>query len=342
MVEQFKVPSLDGLTALANRDGVDIKPTLLRVMTDLYVQKPEHTPDEEAHYVELALRLIDQVDEATRTIVVNRLANYAGAPAVLLQHLELDRLQHVEAEPAPTPEPEALTTEKPEAPTLDEPEALTLEEPEALTLEESDSSETSEPEATAPLLPTQAATLGELGKLFLTADGEERRMILMHLDYADLPPAAPLAPQVAQDATRRLEMAALSHNSEGFVQEIEKTLHIDRALARRLIDDESGEPILVMAHALAMPPDMLQRILLCLNPSISHSVLRVYELSTLYEEMEPQSASRLIAIWQAAQRPAEQRQVYQPQHYDDGKDRPALPARPAIRWEEHLSRRAEG
>jgi len=67
-------------------------------------------------------------------------------------------------------------------------------------------------------------------------------MILLHLDYANLPPAAPITPQVAQDAIRRLEMAALSHNSEGFAQEIEKSLHIDRVLARRLIEDESGEP----------------------------------------------------------------------------------------------------
>ena len=40
MVEHVKNPNLDGLTELANRDGVDIKPTLLRVMTDLYAQKP--------------------------------------------------------------------------------------------------------------------------------------------------------------------------------------------------------------------------------------------------------------------------------------------------------------
>ena len=83
-------------------------------------------------------------------------------------------------------------------------------------------------------------------------------MILLHLDYANLPPAAPITPQVAQDAIRRLEMAALGHNSEGFAQEIENSLHIDRALARRLIEDESGEPILVVAQALGMPADVLR------------------------------------------------------------------------------------
>jgi hypothetical protein len=266
MVEHVKNPNLDGLTELANRDGVDIKPTLLRVMTDLYAQKPVHTVEEENHYTELALRLIDQVDAGTRAMVANRLANYPGAPPTIVERLEHDRIHRgeAEAEPAATQQPQAA-----QAPPA-----------------------TQEPHLEAPPLPRQAATLTELSELFLTADGQERRMILLHLDYANLPPAAPITPQVAQDAIRRLEMAALSHNSEGFAQEIEKSLHIDRVLARRLIEDESGEPILVVAQALGMPADVLQRILLCLNPAISHSVLRVYELSTLYEEMEPQSVSR--------------------------------------------------
>jgi hypothetical protein len=315
MVDHVQIPNLDGLTALANRDGVDIKPTLLRVMTDLYVQKPVHTVEEENHYIELALRLIDQVDAGTRAIVANRLAGYPGAPQTIVARLEQDRIHRGEVAQPETPASD--TTPEPQtAPGL-------------------------HTASTPPSI--QTATLAELSELFLTADGEERRMILLHLDYADLPPAKLVAPQIAQDAIRRLEMAALSHNSEGFAQEIEKTFHIDRVLARRLIDDEAGEPILVVARALGMPADVLQRILLCLNPAISHSVLRVYELSTLYEELEPQSALRLVAIWQAAhqvvQRTAAQRQAYQPQHYDDGKDRPALPARPAIRWEEHVPRR---
>ena len=62
MIEAPNLPNLNGLVELANRDGVDIRPTLLRVMTDLYVQKPTHTEQEEQHFTELALRLIDLVD----------------------------------------------------------------------------------------------------------------------------------------------------------------------------------------------------------------------------------------------------------------------------------------
>ncbi len=52
-------PKLEGLDSLARRDGVDIRPTLVRVLTDLYVQKPAHTAEEERHYTELVLRLIN-------------------------------------------------------------------------------------------------------------------------------------------------------------------------------------------------------------------------------------------------------------------------------------------
>ena len=62
-------PPIDGLLDLACRDGVDIRPTLLRVVTDLYVQKPSHTADEETQYIELATGLVDTVDAATRDTV---------------------------------------------------------------------------------------------------------------------------------------------------------------------------------------------------------------------------------------------------------------------------------
>lgn len=305
MVEHAKIPNLDGLKELAARDGANIKPTLLRVMSDLYVQKPAHTPEEEAHFTGLALRLIGQVDAATQTIVAERLAGYPGTPPILIE-----RLRH------------CLSGNKAAAP----------EEP----------SHAPSPAPAAAGAAAQPATLTELSELFLTADGQERRMILLHLDFTDLPPADPISPYTAQEAIRRLEMAALTHNSESFAQEIERTLRIDRELARRLIEDQSGEPILVVAQALGMPTDVLQRILLCLNPAISHSVLRVYELSMLYDELEPQSVSRLIAIWQAihppSQRPAT-RPAHQPQLYDDRKGQGALPARPAVRWEEHSQHR---
>jgi hypothetical protein len=80
-------PPLDGLVDLACRDGVDIRPTLLRVLTDLYVQQSAHTPEEEVQYIELALGLIDSVDAPTREAVRTRLTAYSAAPAAVLARL---------------------------------------------------------------------------------------------------------------------------------------------------------------------------------------------------------------------------------------------------------------
>jgi hypothetical protein len=77
----------DGLVDLACRDGVDIGPTLRRVLTDLFVQKPKHSPEEEIQYVELALGLIAAVDAPTRAAVMASLSTYPTAPAAILSKL---------------------------------------------------------------------------------------------------------------------------------------------------------------------------------------------------------------------------------------------------------------
>ena len=82
-------PGFDGLMTLSRREGVDIRPTLLRVLTDLYVQANAHTSDEERQFVELTSRLIDAVDDATRAAVRARLAVYPGTPAEILKRLGL-------------------------------------------------------------------------------------------------------------------------------------------------------------------------------------------------------------------------------------------------------------
>src|SRR5579863_7268057 len=82
-------PGFDGLMSLSRREGVDIRPTLLRVLTDLYVQASTHSDDEARQFVELTSRLIDQVDDATRAAVRARLAVYPATPLALLRQLGL-------------------------------------------------------------------------------------------------------------------------------------------------------------------------------------------------------------------------------------------------------------
>lgn len=301
MIDPSNSPSLNGLVELAHRDGVDIRPTLLRVVTDLYVLKPTHSPEEEQQFSELALRLIDLVDAPTRAIVADKIAHYPNAPAVVRQRLLREPVPRgASAKPAP---------------------------------------------ADADPFGGRHATAEELSELFFAAGAEERRLILVSLPYSLLPQAKSIPPAIARALGFRLEAAALAHNREVFARELERSLTISRALAQRLISDPSGEPIVVVAVALAMPAATLQRILLCLNSAISHSVQRVYDLALLHDDVAPESALRLIAIWQATSR-AETRDAsprssaHQPFRAQASIiDRGALPARPKIRWEDHARTR---
>jgi uncharacterized protein (DUF2336 family) len=291
MIEAAHLPNLHSLVELGNRDGVDIRPTLLRVMTDLYIQKPQHSEQQERQFTELALQLIDLVDHQTRAIVADKIASYPTAPAAVRQRLLK--------------------------------ELISFKAPESGQGE------------TAP------APAEELSELFFASSAEERRLILLNLPYALLPAAAPIAPAMAREATHRLEAAAMGHNSELFARELERILGIARSQARRVYEDQLGEPVVVAAVALGMPPTMLQRILLCLCPSISQSVQRVYELALLQEEIEPDAALRLVAIWQASHPPEQKSSpVYQPQYsHPPQRERsaPASPtARPKVAWDDFI------
>src|SRR5215510_14051661 len=105
-------PGFDGLMTLSRREGVDIRPTLLRVLTDLYVQASTHSADEARQFVELTSRLIDQVDDATRAAVRARLAIYPATPDETLRKLALKPAlpdQHVPvAKEIPAPPREEL------------------------------------------------------------------------------------------------------------------------------------------------------------------------------------------------------------------------------------------
>jgi hypothetical protein len=89
---------------------------------------------------------------------------------------------------------------------------------------------------------------------------------------------------------------------------------------------------------------VVQRILLCLNPAISQSVQRVYELALLHEEVEIDAALRLVAIWQASH-PAEKTSMartaaHQTQYWQDEKNErtgSAVPVtRPKVPWDEFM------
>ena len=230
---------VDSLVDLACRDGVDVRPTLARVVTDLYVQRPSHSGEEETQYVELVLGLIDSVDGKTRAAVAAKLRQYPKAPTAVLRKLD------------------------------------------SLAASEQNKDESGE----------------DLLELFFSSTSEERRLILTNLDVVSDPTRRRRVPSEGE-LIRRLERAALRRNPSEFSRVLARALNISRGLAERISFDNSGEPVVVTAKVLGMKIEVLQRILLFLNPAVGQSVRRIFELCQLYVELSSAAAEHMLAIWQ--------------------------------------------
>jgi hypothetical protein len=278
MVEFPDFPGLEGLLGLARRDRVDIRATLLRVLTDIYVQVPTHSPQEERQYTEQALRLIGSADVPTRLAVAKRLAPYARAPHVIIDRLARDVVEVAE-------------------PLLKHSPCLTPSDLDAIAQScgATHAAVIARRGETTASQEAAGAVAGELCELFYATDGNERRLILINLDYSNAPVLELAAPMQQADIWR-LENAALSHHSAAVSRELERALGVSQGQARRMINDEQGEPIVVAAKAMNLPADVVQRLLLFINPVIGQSVDRVYQLATLYGEITVDAARRMAAI----------------------------------------------
>jgi hypothetical protein len=275
--------SLDGLTDLSKRSGIDMRPTLLRVLTDLYVHRLSHSADEERHYTELALPMLEAVDVPTRIAVAKRFAHYQRPPLRVLQWLARD-LPMVAGElrshpplQAPGAVPRGNGAAAPDK--IDPPGE--------------------EHQLRPPVESIDAAAATELNELFFTATTTERRLILLNMHVVD--PHPTLRNRIVTGASigQELEGAVLTGKREHFAARLAQALRISHEQARRIANDELGEPVLVAAKTLALRRDVLYRILMFVNPAVGHSVERVHTLAALYDALQAQAAEAMLAIWQA-------------------------------------------
>ena len=283
---------LEGLFDLtADGNGIDMYATLLRVLTDLYLQRPIHTPEDEHYYTELALRLIDATGVSERAALAARLASYPSAPRPVLERLAREVA-------APILE---------RSPSLGPGEVKARAEASADAHGESiATSPGGAPQAAQAHAAVNVAEASELSELFYAAKAPERRLILVNLDYAPLIPSQPL-PHIQRTDVWRLESAALEHNAETLIHELERMLGLSRAQARRIVNDELGEPIVVGAKAMDLPADALQGLLLFWSRWVGQPVDRICELADLYAEISTDAAYRLIAIWREDKRAENER-----------------------------------
>src|ERR1700755_439858 len=219
----------DGLMTLSRREGVDIRPTLLRVLTDLYVQASKHTTDEERQFVELTSRLIDEVDDATRAAVRARLAVYPHTPLEILHKLRLRPAYPDHPVPLPRETPAPKRESSPPKPSTDAQLRL------------------------AAGLSMQPQDAAEISDMFFGASSSDRVSILHSLDSTPLKAAPRIPTARARRAIETLEMAAFATDAESFKLELGDSLILPARVAAEVVDDPGGEALAVAARALDMP-----------------------------------------------------------------------------------------
>ena len=300
-------PGFDGLMTLSRREGVDIRPTLLRVLTDLYVQTNVHSDDEARQFVELTSRLIDQVDDTTRAAVRARLSIYPATPPEVLKRLGMKPQNPGHRMPVAAEIPASPLAPPPAKPPTEAQLRM------------------------ASNLSMQPKDAAEINDMFFAAGASERALILHNLAETPLRASARIPAARAARAVETLEMAAWVGDIESFTLELGETLILPSRVAAQVVNDPGGEPLACAARALDMPAPVFQRVTLFLNPEFA-SVNYVYRLSRMYDRLSERSALIMLAAWRGSTM-AVTRAKYRPALYDDERQR-ARPApaqtRPAV------------
>jgi hypothetical protein len=275
------------LMGLGARPGADMTARLLLALTALYTQKAHHSQEEQRHYEELALRLIERVDAATRTTVAGILQGYGHAPIAILRRLGV----------APPAAEEGTAPAESVVATVSESQPAASPPPEQ-------AAHPAEPNPIASLPTEDAPSPAELGDAFFAAPSAERRRLLSLLppETLDLSADEPER-QNAGSPFAALDAAALEGRIGQFFREFERCLAIPRSLCERIVNDPSGEPMVVAARASDMPIAVLQRVLLLVNAAVGRSVQRVYDLTALYHDLDRGAAIKLLALWRAQAKP---------------------------------------
>jgi hypothetical protein len=321
MIASPLLQGLGGLLNLSRREGVDVRPTLLRVLTDLYVQAAAHTADEEAQFTELATRLIDSVADATRAAVRAKLSIYPHTPRAVLHMLGLEpevvELVDTEAPAGPaafSDDFEIVDDAMPEAASAD---IETIET--AQTTAEAGAA----PEATLhhmPSLSMQPADAAALQDMFDKASSRERAAMLRNLEIAPLKPSVRVDPRRAARAVTSLEHYAMAADVAAFTDELGDALILPKSVAAAIVNDPLGEKLACAMRTLTMTSEAFQRVLLFLNPAIGNSVMDVYRLARLYDVLGERAALVMLAAWRGASI-AQTRAKYRPALYDDERQR---------------------
>ncbi|WP_146144713.1 DUF2336 domain-containing protein [Phreatobacter cathodiphilus] len=329
------LPSVQRLIGLARSNGIDVRPTLLRVIVDQFVAERSHPAAEVTRFGELVVNLLPKASEADRAVVAAKLARHRQTPAVVARRLAADSgavarpiLTHCRALSdddlflaVRSGDPEkALAVAEREDIGLAALVALEAMDEPAVKAALAARVGRPAPSLREPLL----ASPTDLGRRFLAASTAQRETMLADLAMSQpaLPPGlGPRGGAPTQERGREIEVAALSRRDGALGDAVARALGLDRATAARITGDPGGEPLVVVARALDLGREATTRILLFAHEAIGTSVERIGALAALYDAVPRGVAVTLVRSFQevapaAPARPARHQPVLAPDASD--------------------------
>jgi uncharacterized protein (DUF2336 family) len=313
------------LTASADSKPAEMRPVLLRVITDLFALHGLHTIEELRLYEEMAGKLIAGAGDSVLTHVARKLSRCLDAPPAVLERIrarggeparelllkspliERRDLREIAAAGACDQacavagrddldrETARILAARPEREIL---RALAANQGAPLGPQDTRllaARGRFDPELARALLGRGEPTIDEL-PLYLFADAPARAALVLlaleaNLIHAGRPePGAPLEPE----AQERIEAAAFDGKRAAFTKILAERLRCDQILARRIVDDEEGDALALAFVAIGMAKEAAARILLGAFPRIAASPEAFDHVMRLVRTVPRRVALRMI------------------------------------------------
>lgn len=153
--------------------------------------------------------------------------------------------------------------------------------------------------ATARLVDWSELSFPALAGLFWSADPATRRIVVERAARRAAEGAAPKGPSADRGLGSELFAAAASRRSSDMTARIAGALGLPRSLAARLVEDESGEALVVGCRAAGVGVSQLTSLLVLLPfpGSASDSQARIRDLVSMAENLPTHVAASLVRCW---------------------------------------------
>ena len=307
---------LQGLTRLAESNKLEMRTVLLRVMTDLYLSKSHHTPDEARQYEAIFLGLLPHLDsEEARANIVAKLARSpiapdgvlealiagGGAPAVeiLEQSNVLSRKTLLRAAMQGDP---AMARAIAGRIDLDETVVTGLASRDDILIMRRLADNPAAPisrevfrlmaqagradESLGRTLCRRNPDMRDLGPLFLWASHLQRASVLLEAKTSILAGIDHRGPNDIEHATtQELEQAAIAGDWLLFGAILARGLGCPLEQARAILADPLGEPLVIALGSLFVSAEQVTRILMCSGAPVTHSYERIQSLIQTYRQL---------------------------------------------------------